>query len=803
VISELPASQIGQPKTPLTLLVDRIWEQARLPAPLTPFVGRHADLATLAELLQRPNIRLLTVTGAGGVGKTRLAVEAARLAAEDFPDGVAFVSLGAISDPSLVGMTIARAVGLRDVGAEPPQARLARMLAQARLLLVLDNFEQVVAAAPLLSELLVRCPDLTLLVTSRMRLRLSGEREFPVGPLMLPGPGAWQETHQAEPVDAVRLFVDRAQAVRPSFSLDVTSAGAIADIVRRLDGLPLAIELAAVRMKVLQPDALLDHLELRLPLLTGGGRDLPARQQTMRDTIGWSYDLLGEREQALFRQVGVFAGGFTLEAAEHLATTLLTDDVSGALDAILWTDTLLDGITTLIDQSLLAMGTDSRYLMLETVREFAQERLEASGESEQSRRRHAAFFLAFAEAAEPLLQGQDQAEWLDRLERDLANLRAAFEWFLVHDHEQALRLAAALRPFWRIRGRLGEGAAALERALQSGAGSPAVRAKTLVALASIRNLQANHEAAVGLAEEARDLYAGIGDRRGVAESLRRIAAHHGEHAMATDPFDVREFARAEALWQEELDLRRELHDDNGVAWALQNLGFPVMLKGDSARAIELFEQALAAHAVSGDHYGMGFAHAKIGRASVLQGDEIKAATHYIEALNEFRVLKDQWGATSTLEEIARLALRTGQFERAARLLAATAALRDADGVQLSPANHAHHLRVLASARTRLGEAAFSVATAEGAVLSIEQATAEAFEILRDVQTTAGEGDVQLTRRERQVLALLVEGKSDREIGAKLELSPRTVGVHVSNLLSKLGVESRTAAVSVAMRQGIV
>lgn len=800
---ELPASQIGQPATPLTVVVDRIWEQARLPLPLTPFVGRYEELARLAELLQRPNIRLLTVTGAGGVGKTRLAVEAARLAAKVFPDGVAFVNLAAISDPSLVGMTIARAVGLRDVGAEPPQARLARVLARARLLLVLDNFEQVVAAAPLLSELLVRCPDLTLLVTSRVRLRLSGEREFPVGPLMLPGTGAWLEAGRAEPVDAVRLFVDRAQAVRPTFSLDVTTAATIAEIVRRLDGLPLAIELAAVRMKVLQPDALLDHLELRLPLLTGGGRDLPARQQTMRDTIGWSYDLLGEREQAMFRQLAVFAGGFTLAAAEHLTGAVLGDDGSRSPDGILWTDTMLDDMTTLIDQSLLGMGPDSRYVMLETVREFAQERLEASGESGESRRRHAAFFLELAESAEPLLQGQDQAEWLDRLERDLANLRAAFEWFMEHDHDQALRLAAALRSFWRIRGRLGEGAAVLERALQAGPATPASRAKALVALASIRNLQANHEVAVRLAEEARTLYASIGDRRGVAEALRRIAAHYGEHAMATEPFDAQEFAHAEALWQEELDLRRELQDHDGVAWALQNVGFPAMLQGDLDRAIELFEQALAAHATSGDHYGMGFAHAKIGRASLLKGDEAKAAEHYIEALNEFRVLKDQWGATSTLEEVGRFALRTGQFERAARIMAATAALRDADGVLLSPANHAHHLRVIASARARLGEMTFAAASAEGAVMSIEQAAAEAFETLRGVQATAVEGEVQLTRRERQVLALLVEGKSDREIGAALELSPRTVGVHVSNLLSKFGVESRTAAVSVAMRQGIV
>jgi non-specific serine/threonine protein kinase len=441
--------------------------------------------------------------------------------------------------------------------------------------------------------------------------------------------------------------------------------------------------------------------------------------------------------------------------------------------------------------------------MLETVREFAQEQLEASGEAGESHRRHAAFFLEFAERAEPGLQGQDQSEWLDRLERELANLRAAFEWLLVHDQEQAMRLAAALRSFWRIRGHLGEGAVALERALQAGAGTPATRAKSLVALASIRNLQANHDAAVGLAEEARDLFASMGDRRGIAEALRRIAAHHAENAMATDPFDAQEFARAEALWQEELALRRELHDQNGVAWALQNLGFPVMLQGDAARAVDLFEQALAIHAASGDHYGMGYTHAKMGRASLLQGDEITAATHYSEALSKFRALKDQWGATYVLEEVAWLAVRTGQAERAVRLLAATAALRDADGVRLSAVNQAHDLRAVASARMRLGEAAFSAASAEGSALSIEQAATEAFEALHGVHATDVESDVQLTRRERQVLALLVEGKSDREIGAALELSPRTVGVHVSNLLGKFGVESRTAAVSVAMRQGIV
>ena len=441
--------------------------------------------------------------------------------------------------------------------------------------------------------------------------------------------------------------------------------------------------------------------------------------------------------------------------------------------------------------------------MLETVREFAQEQLAASGEAEENQRQHAAYFLALAEAAERRLQGEEQAEWLDRLERDLANFRAAFEWLLVYDHEQALRLAGALRSFWRMRGRLGEGAAALERALQTGGGTPATRAKALVALASLLNLQANHAVAAGLAEEARALFASLGDKRGVAEALRRIAAHHAEHAMTTVPFNAEEFARAEALWQEELTLRRELDDQNGAAWAMQNLGYPIMMQGDIARAVELFEQALGIHVAYGDRYGIAFTHAKMGRAFLQQGGDIRSATHYAEALNEFRALRDLWGATYVLEEVGWLALRSGQAERAARLMAATEALRDADGVRLTPVSQAHRERALASARSRLGDAGFAAVSAEGARMGLEQAAAEGFAALHGVHEVPAAGEVSLTRRERQVLALLVEGKSDREIGAALELSPRTVGVHVSNLLGKLGVESRTAAVSVAMRQGMV
>lgn len=728
-----------------------------LPPQLAPFIGRQQQVDALRRMLLRPDVRLLTLTGSGGVGKTRLAIEVAGGLLDVFNDGVHFVSLAAITEPEMVAPAIAQALGVNELASRSLTDSLEERLAHKNLLLVLDNFEQVVLAAPGLARLFVASPILKLLATSRVRLRISGEHVFPVPPLTSPEPEQLQG-QDLERYEAVRLFVERTRAVRPGFVITSENARAVAEICSRLDGLPLAIELAAARARYIPPQTLAARLGSQLALLTGGAQDLPARQQTLRATLDWSYSLLPVMGQRLLAWLAVFVGGCTLESAEAVYGERGGDALSVDDEA-----QVLDGISLLVDHGLLREeerpAGEARFQMPETARQYALARLAESGESEAAHRRHAEYFLALAEAAEPGLTGPQQAEWLNRLDVELDNLRAALLW--AHESGQVelgLRLAGALGWFWLMRGYFTEGRAACARALSTAGGSKRARAKVLTSKGMLAWRQGNYQRAAGLLNESLAVYRELGEVLGTAHALHHLA--HVYEAQGSGE-------RAVELFEESLGLFRELRDRWGLTLTLNCLGNALVERGEHDRATGLIEEALDIATKAGDRHGMADSFRLLGIARLRRDDGGRAGPLLEESAALFRSLRDRQGMLVTLRVLVQAVLREGEygraselsqeslllaedlgdtegiaeslrilaavaagqgkFDRAARLLGTAAAVHERLGISLAPKLMAEETATMMETRAQLGEESFESFWRQGRAMTVGQAVTYALE----------------------------------------------------------------------------
>jgi predicted ATPase/class 3 adenylate cyclase len=752
-----------------------------LPAQTTPFIGREHAIRAVKERLSNANVRLLTLSGVGGTGKTRLALEAAADLVDEFEHGVFFVPLAALSDPALVLATIAKVFDVREATGRPLQEQLQDYLREKQMLLVLDNFEQVIDAAPRITDLLTAAPRLKVLVTSREVLRLSGETDYPVPPLSLPDRKRLPPLERFTQYDAVALFIERALAVKPGFAVTNDNAPAVAEICHRLDGLPLAIELAAARVRVLPPQRMLVELSHRLSFLIDGARDLPARQKTLRGTIDWSHALLTGDEQRLFRRLAVFVGGCALEAIEAVCN--IENNLS-----------VLETVESLVGKSLVKQTEahgEPRFAMLETIREYAMDRLIAAGDEERVRERHRDYFLSLAEQAEPKLMGAEQAAWLERLEEEYENLRAGLDWSLIEAGSGgSLRLCGALHQFWVVRGHHSEGREWCLRALgKTGAEErTSERAKALNVAGVLARRQGDYPAARALGEESLAIQRRLGDRRGMASSLHNlgnVAMRQGDIASARALYEeslaisrelgdwtgiasslndlgnvATEHSSARALYEESLAISRELGDRRSIASSLHALGNVAMAQGDIASARTLYEESQAISRELGDRMGISHSLHDFGTVAFEQGDYPAAGALYEESLAMSRELGNRLGIAHTLDDLGEVAFEQGDYpaarklfkeglviwrelgnragiayslealaavaaalgdsQRAARIWGAAERLREEIGSPLL--ERPRYERRVAAARAALGaNAVFDRAWQEGSALTLEQA----------------------------------------------------------------------------------
>ena len=840
--------EIAAGSFPMTPSVDLSREEERhgvgkhnLPAPRNTFVGREREMVEVKRMIAMT--RLLTLTGAGGSGKTRLALEVARDLVSIYPDGVWLVTLAELSEGDLVPQAVAAALQVPERPGQPLTDTLVEDLEAKELLLVLDNCEHLVeAAARLVDTLLDSCPHLGVLATSREPLGISGEINWVVPLLSLPAKADEESNGEATieslmRSEALRLFVNRARLRLPDFQLTRQNAGAVASVCRKLDGMPLAIELATARMGALAVEQVAQRLDVSLDVLTGASRSAVPRQQTLRATIDWSHKLLSETERTFFRRLSVFTGGWTLEAAEAVCS-------GGGVEE----GDVLDLLGGLVDKSLVVAGAPTggamRYRILEPLRQYAREKLEEGGEADEVQNRHAAFFLAVAEEAEPELAGPRQSAWVERLEAEHDNMREALSRILERgEAEPALRLGAALWRFWHVRGYLSEGIRWMEPVLAEGEpAASSVRVKALEGMGWLQQMQGDLERAKGVYEEMLNLSRELGDTGSVAtalNSLGTLAVQQGnnerarallkenlevlqeleEGSVATKPkrfhaFNLLaylaineegDYARAMALLEGSLALARESGDPDRIGNTLANLGHPALLQGDYERTKALSEEALAfAHELGGS--GVEFALTaciNLGLAALGLGEHERAMGSFEEAL----VMSKDLGRTpqliETLEGMASLAGVLGKGTRVAHLWGAAEATREVTGLPMSPGELALHEPHLALASSQLGDEAWQEALAEGRAMSLEEAAEYALSeeadqteaTIAQEHLTSAEPMGNLTPRELEIVLLVARGLTNRQVSTELSISERTAGNHVAKILKKLGLRSRTQIAS--------
>jgi predicted ATPase/DNA-binding CsgD family transcriptional regulator len=800
-IFRIAAGESGNPAAGSLRAQDAKFLPSDLPLHLTSFIGRERELAELKETLNAT--RLLTIIGPGGSGKTRLALRVAEDLAEGFEDGARSVELAALTDSDLVPQRVASALGVRELPGRRVTELLVEHLSPKEVLLVLDNCEHLIeGCARLVDALLRACARLRLVATSREPLGVAGEIAWPVPPLSLPDvlkPGRERAIGDLLLCESVRLFVERAASARPGFALTVENASAVGRICERLDGMPLAIELAASRVRALSPRQILDRLDDRFRILTGG-RASVQRHRTLKATMDWSYELLSEKEKALFRRLSVFAGGWALEAAEAVCA-------GGGIPQ----DEVLDLLCRLVDQSLVVVwewGGEARYRLLETVRQYGKEKLEDSGEDEEVGRRHSGFFLELAEIAETALLGPKQETWVERLEVEHDNLRAALDWSEREPiaTEAGLRLAGALQRFWTIRGHFTEGQARLQTllTLPGASARSAARARACYALGMLYYRRGNYAAgdlkkARASFEESLEIFRRLEDEEQIAASLAELGNIHTEFG---------EYDTARASFEESLMLQRRSGDERGIARTLNGLGWLNFLRGEHAAARPLLEESLAILRKLGDKFYLGACVLYLGCLDCEQGDYAAGRSRFEGLTRLVSFQQYRYVAPLVLEAFVVLAAAQGQAARALRLAGAAGELRQIMGWQfrLSWQRYVDHW--LEPVWQALDEEAGAVARAEGGKMTLDQALAYA--LLEEETTIPLRQQAQglpdgpsLSARELEVLELVGEGLTDVGVAERLHLSPRTVGRHLENVYRKLGVSSRTAAVRTAGELGLL